>query len=318
MVFKLRLGDISPNPLQINQVTFQAAGSIHNNILDITLPSGEQKRVLDLRQEMAVTLPATPKVEAKVVHRAAAVTIEAYKGTQLVGTQTTGPEQNQIHDLTVEGEGIDHVVFKAPQNAAFLVEVTYYVERDVPIDLQDYPHIIDFEPKTRDLYQGATEDGEILTASVSEVKADKTFAHTESSETGLSVNAGVSVGFASLGGGLSHKWGETNQDTSQVQTDASRERREKHATTTNLSQMYNLLTGYHAGTNRAVFLMLPRPHVLQPTDHRTFVQGLRYIEGVQDFFLIVARPKDIPGLCIEAFLETSHFPEEVQVKEPEV
>src|SRR5262249_27701997 len=121
-----------------------------------------------------------------------------------------------------------------------------------------------------------------------------------------------------LSAGLTHKWGDTSQDTYQVQTDASRERREKNATTTNLSQMYNLLTGYHPGTNRAVFLMLPRPHVLQPTDHRTFVQGLRYIEGVQDFFLIVVRSKDIHGLSIEAFMQTGHFPEDVAVCQPPV
>src|SRR5262249_59811803 len=101
------------------------------------------------------------------------------------------------------------------------------------------------------------------------------------------------------------------QDTSQTQTDESRDRRERYATTTSISQMYNLLTGYHLGTNRAVFLMFPRPHVLQPTDFRTFVQGLRYIEGVQEFFLVVARPKEITGLGIEASLETGHFHEDV-------
>src|SRR5207245_652882 len=95
-------------------------------------------------------------------------------------------------------------------------------------------------------------------------------------------------------------------------------RRENQSTTTNLSQMYNLLTGYHAGTNRAVFLMLPRPHTLQPTDHRTFVQGLRMIEGLQDFFLIVSRPRQMSALCIEASLETGHFPEDVVVQSPNV
>jgi hypothetical protein len=116
-----------------------------------------------------------------------------------------------------------------------------------------------------------------------------------------------------LQAGLTHKWGDTDQDTEQVQTDASRDRRERYATSTSITQMYNLLTGYHLGTNRAVFLMLPRPHVLQPTDFRTFVQGLRVIEGVQEFLLVVARPKDedIKGLCVEASLETGHFPEDV-------
>ena len=120
-------------------------------------------------------------------------------------------------------------------------------------------------------------------------------------------------------GSMTHKSGDTNQDSMQVQTDASRDRRERYSTSTNISQMYNLLTGYHLGTNRAVFLMLPRPHVLQPTDFRTFVQGLRVIEGVQEFFLVVARPKDddVKGLCVEASLETGHFPEDVTVHIPD-
>lgn len=193
-------------------------------------------------------------------------------------------------------------------------------ERPVPRppDLSRFPHIIDFEPKVRDLYQTATETGELLTASVGAVKTDKTFSHTETTQTGLSLAASYAPSPDSkISGSLSHQWGETDQDTFSVQTDASRERRERNATTTELSQMYNLLTGYHVGTNRAAFLMLARPHVLQPTDHRTFVQGLRAIEGVQDFFLIVSRPADMPGLSVEVSLETGHFPEDVDIETPE-
>ena len=66
-----------------------------------------------------------------------------------------------------------------------------------------------------------------------------------------------------------------------------------------------------------MFLMLARPHVLQPTDFRTFVQGLRAIEGVQEFFLIVSRPQEMEGLCVETSLETGHFPEDTAITEPE-
>src|SRR5206468_9631153 len=143
---------------------------------------------------------------------------------------------------------------------------------------------------------------------------DKTFANTETTESGFDFGGKLTAGItdslkAQVSGNYHHNTKDTSEDRTTIQTDASRERREKNATTTNLSQLYNLLTGYHPGTNRAVFLMLARPHVLQPTDHRTFVQGLRYIEGVQDFFLVVARPKEIEGLCIEASLDTGHFPE---------
>lgn len=182
-------------------------------------------------------------------------------------------------------------------------------------DLSTYPHIIDFEPKTRDLYQVATDQAEVLTASKSGINTGKSLANTASSEMGLSGNADVSgtIGVASAGikGGLTSQWGNTESDGSTSQIDRSRERRETQGVTTNITQQYNLMTGYHAGTNRVTFLMLPRPHSLQATDFRTFVRGLRMIEGMQEFFLIVSRPKSARSLCIEASLETGHFPETV-------
>ncbi|HVG52883.1 MAG TPA: hypothetical protein VM846_00570 [Vicinamibacterales bacterium] len=185
-----------------------------------------------------------------------------------------------------------------------------------PIERADYPRIIALEPKVRDFYQAATESGEILTASDSGVKTDKSLTTIENTQTGFKMGAKVPVKGAELTGEFSHARSETNQDTWTVQTDASRERRETAGTTTQLNQMYNLLTGYHQGTNRAAFLMLPRPHILQPTDRRTFVQGLRVIEGLQEFLLIVSRPSKIAGLCIEATLDTGHFPEDVDVEHP--
>lgn len=249
---------------------------------------------------------------------------------EFIGSDTAGPQEGQIHELAVEGEEINKVVFEIPElpenGQISLLEFAYYAWEEVPVESQElefYPHIIDFEPKVRDLYQSATESGELLTASKSEVNTNKSFTHTESTETGLSLAAKAFIGgkkdpSGEISGSLSHKWGETDKDSWTVETDSSRERREKHAITTNLNQMFNLLTGYHAGTNRATFLMLPRPHILQPTDHRTFVQGLRVIEGIQDFFLIVARPKEVVDMCVEAFLETGHFPEDVEIEELEL
>jgi hypothetical protein len=194
-----------------------------------------------------------------------------------------------------------------------------------PTTIGDYPHIIDFEPKTRDLYQAATDQGEILTASTSNISAGKSLSNTSSSQMGigLSGNVGQAAGQTggltwNVGGSLTGQWGNTTTDSSSTQIDQSRERRETQGTTTNITQQYNLLTGYHAGTNRATFLMLPRPHTLQATDYRTFVRGLRMIEGVQEFLLIVARPVVLPGICIEAFLETGHFPEDVHFAAPNV
>jgi hypothetical protein len=184
---------------------------------------------------------------------------------------------------------------------------------EFPSNFNNYPHIVDFQPKMQDLYQSTTEAGEILSASHTSLQTDKTSVSTETAETGISAKAGFDLGGIGGSAELTHKWGETEQDSRSVQSEASSDRREQHGTTTTLSQMYNLLTGYHSGTNRAAFLMLPRPHILQPTDRRTFIQGLRYIEGVQEFFLVVARPKEVEGHCVETVLETGHFPEDVEI-----
>ncbi len=69
------------------------------------------------------------------------------------------------------------------------------------------------------------------------------------------------------------------------------------------------LAGYHVGTNRAVFQVLARPQAVAATDFGNFLQGLRAIEGIQEFLLVVSRPQQMDGLCVEAWLETGSFPE---------
>jgi hypothetical protein len=108
---------------------------------------------------------------------------------------------------------------------------------------------------------------------VSDVKTLKSLTHTDTTQTGLNLAAKYQTNGAQVSGSFSHRWGSTDQDRRDTQTDSSRELRERNSTTTSLSQLYNLLSAYHPGTNRAVFMMLPRPHTLQPTDRRTFAQG---------------------------------------------
>ncbi|MCP4263261.1 MAG: hypothetical protein GY774_37995 [Planctomycetes bacterium] len=228
----------------------------------------------------------------------------------------TDTEEGYVSFPNIPTEELDRIIGEYFACYGVLLNIAVFPRSEEEIRLRDYPRIIDFEPKNRDLYQIASETGEILTASRSGVKTDKTLKHTETSETGLDLNAKVGKKDSwEVGGKLTHKWGETDVDSWQVQPDGSRERKETEGAKTDISQMYNLLTGYHAGTNRAVFLMLPRPHILQPTDRRTFVQGLRVIEGMQEFFLVVARPDDQDSFCVEAFLETGHLPEEVEIEE---
>ena len=256
-------GSVLPNPFESDGVTFEASDQPNSRIVDIFPVGGDGAGELDLHRKMLVTLPAdiqVEKVEAKVVHfNPDGVTMEAFNDNGSIELQIAGPEQNEEHDLVIEGEGITHVIFTAPENEAVLLKFAYSVAEEVKvdpseIDLEDYPHIIDFEPKTRDLYQAASETGEILTGSKSGVKTDKSFTHTESTEDKFSV--GVVIPGES-GESIAGKAGfsRTNTDIDQeqwaVQTDASRERRENQSTTTQLSQMYNLLTSYHIGTNRA-------------------------------------------------------------------
>lgn len=311
-------GTLLSNPFESEGATFEAIGQPDNRITDIFPEGGDGKGELDLFQNLVVTFSATSKVEAKVAHfNDAGVEMEAFHGDISIGSQAAGPEQGQVHHLVIEGEGIDRVVFSAPQNEAALLEFAYQGKESKPFTLIEFPHIIDVEPKTRDLIQASSETGEILTTSKSNIKTNNSFTHTANSETGWKLGSmyGKKDVF-NLTGELTHKNTETEQDNWSVGTDASRERQEKEGSTTQISQLYNLLSSYHINTNRVQFLMLARPHVLQSTDHRTFVDGLRQIEGTQEFLLIVARPPKMKGLCIEAFLETGHFPEGLTPEQP--
>lgn len=321
-------GMLLPNPFEHNGVKFEAEDQPNNRMADIYVEGGDGITELDLFSKINVKLPVDKKiikVTAVVVHYSpVGVTMLAFDGNEAVDSADAGLETGEPHELTISSgdKQIDNVTIKAPENSASLLRFTYYVveETTTPteqIDLKEYPHIIDFEPKTRDLIQAATETGEILTGSKSGIKTDRSFINTNSSEDGFTLSPKIGKKDESgIGATLSHKNTETDQETWKVTADASRERRETNATVAQISQMYNLLSGYHAGTNRIVLLMLARPHTLQPTDHRTFVQGLRRIEGIQEYFLIVARPEHIDGLCVEAFVETGHYPEATTIIPP--
>ncbi|WP_440454051.1 hypothetical protein [Psychrobacter sp. ASPA161_9] len=324
----LKVGTKLEDPYEESGVSFNS-GQPSNDLVNLITLDNNTDAELDLKKEMVIEIPDTSgiaAVEAKIIYlESTVVKMEAFSADGLVGTKSSELEPSQVHKLIIEAEGIQKVIITTSGGKSSLLEFAYFVlGKEEATDLENFPHIIDFEPKRRDLYQAATEAGEVLTGSRSALSTNKALTHTESTENSVSFEAGVKavipipefpIGVnASVSTKQTHK--ETDQDQWSVQTDASRERRETQGTTTQLSQMYNLLTGYHAGTNRAVFLSLARPHVLQPTDYRTFVQGLRAIEGMQEYFLIVSRPKGVKGLCIEASLETGHYPENAVIVEP--
>ena len=207
-----------------------------------------------------------------------------------------------------------------PCSGAILQVVCGPHSDDVP--LSKYPFFMDFEPKKRELYEMATDTHERQSRSLESLNVGTSSASTQSLEV-LDVDMGGSVGFgaqasyAGTGGGFNFsssnqgQWGTkaVNSDTSQSSRTAEMalERRETQSHTTQLSQMYHLLDSYHLGTNRAVFFVQPRPHVLE--EPSGFVRGPRKVEGIQEFLLVVAKPKGSGDLCFSARLDTSHLVE---------
>jgi hypothetical protein len=198
-----------------------------------------------------------------------------------------------------------------------VLEVTVAPEGTEP-DVADFPFFLDFEPKKRELYQQATETNERQSRSIESLNLTKSAGSTQSLEVfDIDMGGGglISQGsFAGTGGGFSYsapngqhgtKRMNAEESLSAHSTDVGEEKRDTYSFATQLSQLYHQLDSYHLGTNRAVFFVLPRPHTLE-TEH-TFVNGIRNIEGIQEFFLVVARPKAVPGICVEAYLETGHI-----------
>ena len=295
-------------------------------------PNTDGKGELALNEDgstgrLMITIKPSTKVEAKVVLTGTIqgeISMSAFNGDVLIGSKVTPPPPqglDKVHTLEVLSTDIntpiDKVIIEATQFThvypASLLEFIYYK----PIPNEDFPRIVDFEPKKRELYQAGTEEGEILSASRSEINTSKSFMHTRTTESGWNVSGKLSISpgqkeggtGAEVSGGYKNTTTDVDQSNLNVTVDASRERRERQSTSTSISQLYNLLSGYHIGSNEVTFLMLPRPHTMQPTDKRTLIRGLRIMEGIQEFFLIVVRPKNINKVAVNAFLETGHFPE---------
>jgi hypothetical protein len=186
------------------------------------------------------------------------------------------------------------------------------------IPLTKYPYFMDFEPKKREVYELVTDTGENMSRSLDAVSVGKSSTTTGTHEkldilNGISVGANATVAGTGGGGSISvqGQWGTRDinqQESSDVRTtDQSKEQRENFSHTTQLTQMFQQLNSYHLGTNRAVFFVLPRPHIIQdPDTPLTFINGPRKLEGIQEFFLVVMRPKEIEKICVEAYLETAH------------
>jgi hypothetical protein len=188
--------------------------------------------------------------------------------------------------------------------------------RAVPPD--EYPFFMDFEPKKRELYEMATDTQEKQSRTIESLNVTKSAGNTQSLEI-LDVDQGgggfgMQSTYAGTGGGFNYtapngQWGtkrlNADESLSSRSSDVGTEKRETFSHSTQISQMYHLLDSYHLGTNRAVFFVQPRPHVLE--EPSGFVRGPRPVEGIQEFFLVVAQPKDEDDFCVALRLDTSHL-----------
>lgn len=185
----------------------------------------------------------------------------------------------------------------------------------LPIPFHDFPYIAGFQPRKREMYEVVTESGEVGSQSGSKLNVLKGTTSSDTLETYDMELGGGSSGTSGVWGAWSEQSSDPNVQKGTIQSketqnqnvtskDAAREKRESHAYSTNINQLYTLLQGYHLGTNRAIFFLQPRPHM---QDQKfTFIRGLRRLEGIQEFFLIIDRPASVPGICVEVALETAH------------
>jgi hypothetical protein len=184
------------------------------------------------------------------------------------------------------------------------MQLAVYPSRGENVRPDDYPYILDFEPKKREMYESITEGSEVLSGS---------YDNTEITKGSTSVNAleiGGSAGFSVGGFGASGSVTHTSTDTTvnQNTTDTSREARETLSRTTQSSQMYQLFNGYHLGSNRALFVIAPRPHTASEQAQTEFnlIDGPRKLEGIQEVFVVVHMAKTLAGFCLQAGLDTGH------------
>ncbi len=185
-----------------------------------------------------------------------------------------------------------------------IMQIAVYPNNPDGVAPDDYPYIMDFEPKKRELFEAVTEGSEVLSGTTDTTSLTKGSTSVKSTE--YSGSAGFSVG--GFGATASAKRTKSDTTVTQNQTDTSREARETLSRTTSSSQMYQLFNGYHLGSNRALFVVAPRPHTVSNPNQTEFnlIDGERKLEGIQEVFLVIHMPRSMDGFCIQAGLDTGH------------
>jgi len=211
---------------------------------------------------------------------------------------TTGPNGPTAY---LDYVSADYLPTTYPCYGAIL-QVTVRPETPGSLPHNDWPYFLDAEPKTREIYESKSETGETLAGSSNSLAVGKSATSTQSVEAKFGIT--LPIPGLSVSGGASSTTSQTHSEISE----SSSERRETQGYVTQLSQMYHLLQAYHVGSNRAMFFMEPRPHILGAP--ATFINAPRQMEGMQEVFLIVAN-KIIEGstapLCFNVKLDTAHL-----------
>jgi hypothetical protein len=235
------LPDVRPdaevaNPIEIGGIRFNAEGVPANRFVDNFPPGGDGRAELHLHHTLVVTFASgmnVGKVQAQLVHSSeAGVTMEAFRSGQSVGSKWSGHDQNTIHTLVIDEDGIDRVVFTAPHHQASLLEFRYEVAagdtadtKGIPPD--DFPRIVECD--------------QLSLRSPARIKS------------------------------------------------------------------------LHVGMNRATYQILAHADGSQAAKSGCFLHDLRTIDGIHEFVLVVSRPRNMDGLCVETWLETGNFPEGVGI-----
>lgn len=262
--------------------------------------------------------------DRKITYIKIVASITSYQVGQEVGIANTGLEPGWTSEEWILQEYKSKAGKNYPCHGAVLqVSVFPYPIKtgDEKTPLNDYPYFMDFEPKKRELYETVTESGEVLSKSADNLNVRKGVTSLDSLEdvnidkgwkfgASASVEKGTTKYSGSLELGKEQEVGYQSKDSTEnvniTTTDGSREKRETYSHSTNITQMYQTLNSYHIGSNRAVFFMQPRPHIMNTQDFN-FINGPQKLEGIQEFFMVINRPKHVPSICIESFLETAHL-----------
>ncbi len=247
---------------------------------------------------------------SKIVYLKLTCSITGWNPSEsLRGTRKTAEDSGQLDDLQ---KSIWETIIASGWASRYwaclgaIMQIAVYPNNRTGVSPDDYPYIMDFEPKKRELYEQATEGGEILSGTSD--KTSTTKGNTNTQSAGLEVKA--SADFGLWGGSAKATGGLSFEQVNSTVTDNLQERRATLSHTTTFSQMYQLFNGYHLGTNRALFVVSPRPHTVSTSNEieGSLINGERKLEGIQEVFLVIHMPKTITGFCVQASIDTGHPP----------